>query len=307
MKLIISAARPQGRALLRLQKTAIALAVATACSSNAIAADAADTPKAGEESLSEVVVTGTRILRSDYSSPSPLVTISQDQLQATPQVSIDQALEKLPQFNPGNNQFNQAANVQATATSTPGAAQLNLRGLGINRNLVLIDGHRGQPPDASLAVDVNTIPVAALDSVEVVTGGAASTYGADALAGVVNFKLKHHFQGIELDGQYGESQRGDDRNTQLSALMGSNIADNRGNVMLGITFADRSAVNVQNRAWANAANTDPNTPGGAFPGFGGFNLIPYVPGSFTPASGFGFDLPSQAAVNSIFGPGVVSN
>jgi iron complex outermembrane recepter protein len=165
---------------------------------------------------------------------------------------------------------------------------------------VLIDGHRGQPADASLAIDVNTIPVAALDSVEVVTGGAAATYGADALAGVVNFKLKHRFQGIQLDAQYGESQRGDDRNTQLSALIGSNVADNRGNVMFGVTFADRTAVNVQDRAWANAANTDPNTPGGAFPGFPGFNLIPYIPGSFTPASNFGFDLPTQAAVDSVF-------
>ena len=200
-------------------------------------------------------------------------------------VSIDQALAEQPQFNPGNNQFNQAANVQATATSSPGAAELNLRGLGVNRNLVLIDGHRGQPADASLAIDVNTIPSSAIDSIEIVTGGAASTYGADAMAGVVNFKLKRHFEGIQLDASYGETQYQDDRNTNLSALIGSNFADNKGNVMLGVTFSDRTAINVQNRTWANAANTDPNTPGGAFPGFPGFNLIPYVPGSFPPAAG----------------------
>ena len=285
----------------RLHKSAIAIAVAAACSGSALAADApAPTDQQSTDALTEVVVTGTRILRRDYSSPSPLVTVTAEQLQANSEISLDQALEKLPQFNPGNNQFNQAANVQGTATSTPGAAQLNLRGLGVNRNLVLIDGHRGQPADASLAVDINTIPTAALDSVEVVTGGAAATYGADALAGVVNFKLKRHFEGIQLDAKYGETQHQDDRNTDLAALIGANIADNKGNVMLGVTFSDRTAVTVKNRAWADAANTDPNTPGNFFPGVPGFNLIPYIPGSFTPASGFGFDTPSQAAVNSVF-------
>ncbi len=329
MKIAITATEHARRPSVRLCRNTVAMAVAAALGSSALMAVAAEAPAAsgtaagpapttrpstsdssGGESLSEVVVTGTRILRRDYSSPSPIVTVPQDVLQSTPEVSLDQALDKLPQFNPGNNQFNQAANVQATATSTPGASQLNLRGLGINRNLVLIDGHRGQPSDASLAIDINTIPVAALDSVEVVSGGAAATYGADAVAGAVNFKLKHRFEGIELDGQYGESQRGDDRNTQLSALIGSNVADNRGNVMFGATFSDRTAVNVQDRAWANAANTDPNTPGGAFPGFPGFNLIPYVPGSFTPATNFAPNVPSQAAVDSVFGaypPGTVSN
>jgi outer membrane receptor protein involved in Fe transport len=279
------------------RKSAVALAVAAACSAGAFAADA---PKpSGDEALTEVVVTGTRILRRDYSSPSPVLTVGQDALQTTSEVSIDQALQKLPQFSAGNNQFNQAFNVQATATSTPGSATVNLRGLGANRNLVLFDGHRAQPSDASLAIDVNTIPVAALDSVEVVTGGAAATYGADALSGVVNFKLKRRFEGVQLDAQYGESQRGDDRNTNLSALIGANIADNRGNVLVGLTFSDRTAVNVQDREWANAANTDPHTPGGAFPGFPGFNLIPYVPGSFTPASPF-FNTPSQGAVDSVF-------
>jgi iron complex outermembrane receptor protein len=293
----------------RLYRSAIAIAVAAACGSSALAADApAPTDQQSSDTLTEVVVTGSRIVRRDYSSPSPLVTISADTLQSTAEVSIDQALAEQPQFNPGNNQFNQAANVQATATSSPGASELNLRGLGVNRNLVLIDGHRGQPADASLAIDVNTIPTAALDGIEIVTGGAASTYGADAMAGVVNFKLKRHFEGIQLDASYGETQEQDDRNTNLSALIGANFAENKGNVMLGVTYSNRTSVNVENRSWANAANTDPNTPGGAFPGFPGFNLIPYVPGSFSALSP-GFDTPSQAAVDSVFAghpPGTVS-
>jgi iron complex outermembrane recepter protein len=288
------------------QRNAIAIAVAAICASSAMAADAPGQTTANQASqqsdntLTEVVVTGSRIVRRDYSSPSPLVTIGADSLQQTGEVSVEQALAQQPQFNPGSNQFNQASNVQATATSSPGASELNLRGLGSNRNLVLIDGHRGQPADASLAIDVNTIPSAALDGIEIVTGGAASTYGADAMAGVVNFKLKRHFNGIQLDASYGETQQQDDRNINLSSLIGSNFADNKGNVMLGVTYSNRTAVNVQSRAWANAANTDPNTPGGAFPGFPGFNLIPYVPGSFSGGSPAGFNTPTQAAVNSVF-------
>ena len=312
MKVKKAAAVSTGHQATRLYQSAIAIAVAAACGSRAMAqnAPAAQTAQTAQPtSLSEVVVTGTRILRRDYSSPSPIMTVPVDQLEQTSEVSIDQALQMLPQFNPGNNQINQAFNVQATATSTPGAATANLRGLGDQRNLVLLDGHRAQPTDASLVIDLNTIPVSAIDSIEVVTGGAASTYGADALAGVVNFKLKKHFQGIELDGQYGMSQHADDKNTNLSALIGTNVADNRGNVMFGATFSDRTAVNVQDRAWANAANTDPNTPGGAFPGFPGFNLIPYVPGSFSAKSPF-FNTPSQAAVDQVFGnypPGTVTS
>lgn len=152
--------------------------------------------------------------------------------------------------------------------------------------------------------------MAALDSVEVVTGGAAATYGADALAGVVNFKLKHRFEGAQFDVQYGESFHHDDNNVQVSALLGANVAENRGNVMFGATYSDRKPVNVQDRSFTNSANTDPNSPGGAFPGFPGFNLIPYVPGSFTPQTNFGFNLPSQAALNSVFGTypaGTVAN
>src|SRR5262249_11538269 len=109
----------------------------------------------------------------------------------------------------------------------------------------------------------------------------------------------------------GETQEQDDRNTNLSALIGSNVADGKGNVMLGVTYSNRTAVNVQNRGWANAANTDPNTPGGAFPGFPGFNLIPYVPvigfaaggPCNPPGAGPIWDVPSQAAVTAIL-PGV---
>jgi len=124
-----------------LRNGTIATALAMACWPAAHAADApaaAPTSDQQESQLTEVVVTGSRIVRRDLSSPSPLVTISAEALQTTGEVSVDQALADQPQFNPGNNQFNQAANVQATSTQSPGAAELNLRGLGVNRNLVVI-------------------------------------------------------------------------------------------------------------------------------------------------------------------------
>ena len=299
MKTEILAAAQSGRSSVLFRRGAIALAVATACASGAMAAESSRAP--ADEGLSEVVVTGSRIVRRDYSSPSPVVTVSSDTLQNSSDISIDQALSKLPQFNPGNNQFNQSFNVQATASSSPGTATVNLRGLGSNRNLVLLDGRRPQPADASLAVDVNTIPSAAIDSVEIVTGGAGATYGADALAGVVNFKLKKRFQGAEFDVQYGQTAHSDNKNESASALIGGNFADNRGNVMLGLTYANRGNVLRQDRPFFAVTNTDPNTPASEFfPNFPGFNLIPYIPGSFTPASGFFWNLPSQAAVNAVF-------
>ena len=87
--------------------------------------------------------------------------------------------------------------------STPGIASVNLRGIGANRTLVLVDGRRAQPANASLVVDLNTIPSAAIERVETITGGASAVYGADALAGVVNFVLRDDFEGVEMDFQTG--------------------------------------------------------------------------------------------------------
>jgi iron complex outermembrane recepter protein len=275
---------------------AVALAVAAAIASSAMAA----APESSEEALQEVVVTGSRIVRRDYSSPSPVVTVGSDTLQNSADISVDQALSKLTQFNAGSNQFNQSFNVQALPSQSPGAATVNLRGLGSNRNLVLIDGRRAQPADASLAVDVNTIPTAAIESVEIVSGGAGAAYGADALAGVVNFKLKKRFQGAELDAQYGITNKGDNKTENVSALIGGNFAEDKGNMMLGLSYSRRGDVLVEDRPFFAARNTDPNSPGSEFfPTFPGFNFLFYNPGQFsTPTAGL--NLPSQAAINSVF-------
>ncbi|MGH8261672.1 MAG: TonB-dependent receptor plug domain-containing protein, partial [Steroidobacteraceae bacterium] len=162
---------------------------------------------ADQNVLSEVVVTGSRIRRRDYESLSPIVTVNADAFKDSSSVELQSTLNALPQFSPSSTQsaLSSAQNPFPSATGTPGATTLNLRGLGANRTLVLVDGQRTQPINAALVVDVSSIPTAAIDSVETITGGAASTYGADAIAGVVNFKLKQHFQGFQVDAQSGVS------------------------------------------------------------------------------------------------------
>jgi outer membrane cobalamin receptor len=149
------------------------------------------------EELAEVTVTGSRIVRRDLEASSPVVTVSNEQFERSSTTSLETTLNQLPQFAPAGSQF--VSGAQSGPTSTPGAATLNLRGIGSNRTLVLIDGRRPQPANASLVVDINTIPQAAIQGVEVITGGASAVYGPDAIAGVTNFLLKRDFQGLSLD------------------------------------------------------------------------------------------------------------
>jgi outer membrane receptor protein involved in Fe transport len=273
-------------------------------------APAASAPAAQTTPENAIVVTGSRIQRRDFESESPIVTLSDDLLESTGEVGLDQALNELPQFGGGANQITSATDVQTTPTSSPGIATVNLRGLGSNRTLVLLDGRRTQPANASLVVDLNTIPAAALDGVEIITGGAGATYGADAVAGVVNLRLKKNFTGIEIDGQLGETWRGDGEQFKISALLGSDFADDRGNAMIGLTYQKRNEVYLRDRPFFEAAFTDPNTPGrNVWPNFAGFAGPPnanqaaydaiFVPRGYAPG-----DVP--AGTQLFFNPGATT-
>jgi outer membrane receptor protein involved in Fe transport len=262
-----------------------------------LAQEAPESKEASQpQELQEVTVTGSRITRSDFKSDSPMVTVSADVLKNSAEVGLDQQLNKLPQFVPGANQVTSAGDIQSTPTNSPGISTVNLRGLGTNRTLVLLDGRRTQPNNASLVVDLNTIPSTAIDSVEIITGGAGSAYGADAVAGVVNFKLKHNYEGVTLDASSGETFKHDGAQTQVSALIGSNFADDRGNAMVSLTYAKRDAVWAQDRPFEREAFRDPGTAA-----IDTFNNYPGFAGSST-----------QAAYDSVFGglgyaPGTVKN
>jgi outer membrane receptor protein involved in Fe transport len=250
-----------------------------------------------DEGVSEVVITGSRIVRRDYNSDSPVVTLPSDALTNTSEVGVEQSLNKMPQFVPGQNQFSDAGSITVTPRTSPGIATANLRGLGANRTLVLLDGRRTQPANASMVVDLNTIPSAAIDNVEIITGGAGSTYGADAVSGVVNFKLKRNFEGVTTDAQFGMSERGDGEQTSVSALMGSNFADGKGNAMVGISYSRREEVIREDVDFFEQALSDPYLAAAQFLNFPGF--VAGIPGNITGSTAGG--APSQAAVNAVFG------
>ena len=274
------------------------LTLAALWSAPAHAQEAARAPDGGD-AVTEVIVTGSRIARRDFTSQSPIVTLQTEQLRNTSSIALEQQLSRLPQFVPGSDQFGQnATNAFATALQTPGAATLNLRGLGSNRNLILLDGRRAQPINATLAIDLNTLPTAAIDGVEVISGGAAATYGSDAISGVVNFKLKHNYQGMDLDAHFGESFRGYGREVSINGLIGGNFANDKGNAMVGFNFADRTGVYQRDIPFFRRAYTDPTVAGDPF--LNAVVLSGYENGQLGSMAQF-----SQAALDAVFGPGQV--
>ena len=202
-----------------------------------MAAAQTDTPS--ESELEQVVVTGSRIARRDYESDSPIVTLNQDAIKAAGPATVEAVLNTMPQFA--------AIRVGSSLSADRGGRNnANLRGLGIGRTLVLLDGRRMQPSDVQGALDLNTIPQAMIKNVEVITGGASATYGSDAIAGVVNFRLNTDFDGLQFDGQYGVSDEGDADSYEFSAIAGSDFADSRGHIVattsyLGRAFTPRGA------------------------------------------------------------------
>ncbi len=248
------------------RNSAVSIAVAFAIQSSvmqmASAQDGAQAERADE--IAQVTITGSRIARRDYEANSPIQTIDSSALENKAAVTIEDTLNKMPQFVPAATGYTQVSNgelINTGSTTTAGAATLSLRGLGPNRNLVLIDGMRAVPVNATMAVDINTIPAAAIDRVEVITGGASSVYGADAVSGVVNFILKKNFQGINVDGQYGAMQNGEAANSRFSALMGVNSSDGRGNLMVGMEYDRREAVEWKDVKFYRDSMKDPTTNG----------------------------------------------
>ena len=284
-----------------LTKQRLALAISAAIGGTAYAQE----PAPQQQPLEEITVTGSRIVRRDLTAPSPIITVDSGSFVNSSSTSIESVLNDLPQFVPAGTQFS-AFDIQPGATNSSGAATLNLRGMGTNRNLVLIDGRRAQPSNASLVIDVNTIPSAAIQSVEVITGGASAVYGPDALAGVTNFKLRDDFEGVEIGVRGSEAAEGDGAEQSFNMLFGMNSGDGRGNVMIGMDVTSRDAIYQRDRDFYVNSWLDPGNPGGQFmqPRSYGANEAGNIPG--------GVNNPNQDVVNALFArygvaPGVVGN
>ena len=173
-----------------------------------------------------VEITGSRIKTIDGTSSSPVTSITAAQINETQPAAIEEVIRGLPAAVP--------AIGPGTNNGTGGGATIDLRGLGSNRTLVLINGRRMVPFDLNAVVDTNSVPLALLERVDLVTGGASAVYGADAVSGVVNFVLKRNFQGVEAATSYGVSEEGDAKRRRVDLTIGSSLADGRGNVALSI-------------------------------------------------------------------------
>ena len=157
-------------------------------------------------------------------------------------LNIESYLNQLPKFNPAATPTTRQGDVQITPVNSVGIASISLRGFGPNRSLVLVDGHRPVPINALMVTDINGIPSALIERVEIISGGASAVYGADAIGGVTNFILRDDFEGFEVDAQYGTTEAGDGEESRVSAVFGANFADGRGNVTMGVEVYDREPV-----------------------------------------------------------------
>jgi iron complex outermembrane receptor protein len=188
----------------------------------------------------DVIVTGTRIGRPDLTTASPVNIIGQQEIQLRQPSTAEELLRDLPSVRPNLG--------PAVNNGSDGSSSVDLRGIGTNRTLVLLDGRRIVPFGLDNVVDLNTIPLPLVDRVDVVTGGASSVYGADAVAGVVNFVTKRDFSGVQVDGQYGIAERGDNARFRSSILIGVNTADGNGNAVLGAFYTKTDPLLVTSRS-----------------------------------------------------------
>jgi iron complex outermembrane receptor protein len=221
----------------------VALAVASVLCS-AVPAFAAEAEV--EEALDEVVVTGSRVIREGMSSPTPVTSLSSEELlQSNPQ-SIAQALATLPSMTGSTT----PKSIGGRTTLGVGSF-LNLRNLGTNRNLVLLDGRRLVPANIAGNTDINLIPQGLISNVSVVTGGASAAYGSDAVAGVTNFILNTRFEGFKADINAGTSSRGDGEAYRAALAWGSSLMDDRLHLTASFDWRHSQQAYKEKRSWAD--------------------------------------------------------
>jgi outer membrane receptor protein involved in Fe transport len=213
------------------------------------AAAPAATTQAGQPANppEEIVVTGSRIERKDFVANSPVITLSSEQMEEHADITLDTYLNTLPQVNPAGT---------TTSNNPPnnGQSNIDLRGLGPNRNLVLIDGRRAMVSASDQTVDLNTIPAALIDSIEIISGGASAVYGADAVAGAVNLKLKDDFQGADFEYNYSNATGPwDAEEYNISGVLGANFAEEKGNAVVAFDYSKREPMIKSQRDFSAVA------------------------------------------------------
>ncbi len=238
-----------------LKPQALAAAIgALLCATAVHTANAQDaqSPNEAARTLDAVQVTGSHIKRAQLSGVGPVSVIDAQAIERSGATSVDTLLQRLP----ASAGFAGSQSNAYWAENGYGTTQVNLRGLGINRTLVLLNGRRivNGGTGANSSVDLNMIPVSLIERVEVLKDGASAIYGADAVAGVVNIITKQGFDGAEAAVRYGQTTRGDGDETAVDLAWG--VTSERGSLMAGINYAEGGTVNMGSRAPCGLAEVD---------------------------------------------------
>ncbi|BAV95838.1 TonB-dependent outer membrane receptor precursor [Lysobacter enzymogenes] len=209
--------------------------------------------------IETVTVTGSRISNPNVVSAQPVSVLTAEDIKATGAVNIGDVLTTMPalatSFTMGNS---------GRFIGTAGISMQDLRNLGTQRTLVLVNGRRMVGAMAGdTAVDTNLIPADWIERVEIITGGASAVYGADAVSGVINFILKKKYEGVNLHAQYGSSQHGSFGKSLFAVTAGTNFADDRGNIAASLEHARQDALEFRDR-FGNEDLVTINTPGGKY-------------------------------------------
>ena len=187
-----------------------------------------------EETGSEIIVTGSLISNPNLERSAPVNTTGADEIELLQSNVAEEILREIPGVVPSIG--------SAVNNGNGGASFVNLRGLGSNRNIVLLDSNRIVPAGFGGQVDLNNVPLALVERVDVLTGGASTTYGADAVGGVVNFILRRDFAGLEVQASQQLTEEGDGNVVRVDVTMGANFDDGRGNAVFGIGYQQADPV-----------------------------------------------------------------
>lgn len=220
-------------------------------------APALEEQPADSDAAAQITVTGSRIVRDGYDAPTPVSVISTKELKSEAPANVSDFVNTLP-----------AVRGSTTAASTNGSLSngaaginsVNLRALGANRTLVLFDGQRSVASTTTGSVDVNTFPQALIQRVEVVTGGASSAYGSDAVSGVVNFILDKEFTGFKTEYEYGVTTYGDGPNHKISGTGGASFMDGRGHILASVEHFSQTGIQSIDRDWNDSGFFLANNP-----------------------------------------------
>lgn len=266
-------------------------------------------PALAQQQMEKVEITGSSIKRIDAETALPVQVLTREDIARTGATTVEQLLQTVSAVSSSGG----LTASSGSGATTGGISSTSLRGLSSTRTLVLLNGRRIAPygigfTNDSVSVDVNSIPLSAIERVEVLKDGASAVYGSDAIAGVINFILKRDFEGTEIAAEYGTPTRGSAANSKRASISWGkgNLSTDRYNVMLVGSFQKESALYGRDRDFAshsyNVANQVTTTSGNTFPA-----NVSSVPGSTYTVSGNPTNaqgcVPPYSSIDPIFGPG----